>query len=218
MNTYSLSKEDKEDEKNTIKHIISNNKYNTTIINKLGKHKNNKKKCQPGTKWAKFTYIGRETKFITKLFKDSSINITFTTRQTIKKLLTHNPQSANDKFNNSGVYQLTCPDCHMKYIGQTDRSFRTRFSEHFRDYKYNNYKSKFAQHLLDSGHTIGPIDSIMDVLYTTNKGKLMDTIERFYIHKETHLNNQINDKNTVKPNFICDTLILNNTNRARTNE
>jgi hypothetical protein len=44
MNTYSLNKEDKEDEKNTIKHIISNNKYNTTIINKLGKHKNNKKK------------------------------------------------------------------------------------------------------------------------------------------------------------------------------
>jgi hypothetical protein len=106
----------------------------------------------------------------------------------------------------------------MKYIGQTGRSFRTRFSEHFRDYKHNNYKSKFAQHLLDSGHSIGPIDNIMEVLYRTNKGKLMDTIERFYIHKETHMNNQINDKNTAKPNFIFDTLILNNTNRTRTNE
>jgi hypothetical protein len=46
----------------------------------------------------------------------------------------------------------------------------------------------------------------------------MDKIERFYIHKETHLNNQINDKNTVKPNFIFDTIIHNNTNRVQINE
>jgi hypothetical protein len=89
-------------------------------MNKFGKQMNNKKHV-PGTKWAKFTYIGRETKFITKLFKNTSVNITFTTKQTINKLLTHNPQPTKDKFNNSGVYQLTCPDCHMKYIGQTGR-------------------------------------------------------------------------------------------------
>jgi hypothetical protein len=103
----------------------------------------------------------------------------------------------------------------MKYIGQTGRSFRTRFSEHFRDYKHNIHKSKFAQHLLNSGHSIGPIDDIMGIIYTTNKGRLMDTIERFYIHKETHMYNQINDKNTVKPNFIFDTLIHKNTNRVQ---
>jgi hypothetical protein len=217
MNTYSLNKADKEDEKNTIKHIISNNKYDTATINTLGKHKNNRKH-QSGTKWAKFTYIGKETKFNTKLFKDSPINITFTTRQTIKKLLSYYPQPAHDKFDNSGVYEMTCPDSHKKYIGQTSRSFQIRFSEHFQDYKYNNHKSKFAHHLLDSGHSIGPIDDIMKVLYTTNKGKLMDTIERFYTHKETHLNNQINNRNTIKPNFIFDTVILSNTNRVHTNE
>ena len=32
------------------------------------KHKNEKKKQKTKTKWAKFTYIGRKTKFITKLF------------------------------------------------------------------------------------------------------------------------------------------------------
>jgi hypothetical protein len=74
MNAYSLNKPDKEDEKNTIKHIVSNNKYDTAIINTLGKHKNNRKH-QSGTKLAKFTYIGKETKFITKLFKDDSVNV-----------------------------------------------------------------------------------------------------------------------------------------------
>jgi hypothetical protein len=105
----------------------------------------------------------------------------------------------------------------MKYIGQTGESFRTRFSEHFRDYKHNIKKSKFAQRLLNSGHSIGPIEDIMSIIYTTNKGRLMNTIERFYIHKETHRNNQINDKNTIKPSFIFDMLIHKDTNRARLN-
>jgi hypothetical protein len=42
MNTYNLKKEDKDNEKNTIEHIVNNNKYSTTIINKLGKQRNNK--------------------------------------------------------------------------------------------------------------------------------------------------------------------------------
>jgi hypothetical protein len=95
----------------------------------------------------------------------------------------------------------------MKYIGQTGRSFRTRFKEHFRDFKHNIEKSKFAQHLLNSGHSMGPIENIMNIICTTTKGRLMDTIENFNIHKETYLNNQINDRNTIKPNFIFDVLI-----------
>ena len=46
----------------------------------------------------------------------------------------------------------------MEYVGQTGRSFRIRFSEHFRDFKYAYNKSKFAQHLLENNHSIGPID------------------------------------------------------------
>jgi flagellar biosynthesis regulator FlaF len=208
MNSYNLSKEDKDNEKNTIEHILYNNKYSTTIINKLDKPKNNRKRLL-GTKWAKFTYVGKETKFITKLFKDTTVNITYTTKQTIRKLLAPKPNPTLDKFSNSGVYQLTCPDCQMKYTGQTGRSFKTRFKEHFHDFKYNIQKSKFAQHLLNSGHSIGPTDDIMSIICTTTKGRLMNTIENFHIHKETHLNNQINDTNTVKPNFIFDVLIKN---------
>ena len=169
----------------------------------------------PTTKWAKFTYIGKETKFITKLFKDSLIKITFTTRNTMKRLLSPKPHPIQEQFDRSGVYQFSCPDCHMKYVGQTDRSFRVRFSEHFRNYKYNNNKSKFAQHLLDNKHSVGPIEDITKVLYKTNKGKQMDTMERYYIYKETYMNNQINDKNTAKPNVIFETLVNENTSRAR---
>jgi len=101
----------------------------------------------------------------------------------------------------------------MKYIGQTGRSFRVRFSEHYRDYKYPNNESKFTQHLLENSHSIGPIDNIMEVLYATNKGKLIDTVEIFHIYKETCKNNQINDKNTAKPNIIFETIVRENANK-----
>jgi hypothetical protein len=146
------------------------------------------------------------------------MKVTFTTNNTIKKLLSTRPQPVQKQFDSSGVYQLTCPDCHMKYVGQTGRSFKIRFAEHFRDYKYNTNKSKFAQHLLDNKHSIGPIEDIVEVLYRTNKGKLMDTMEKYHIYKETQLNNQINDKNTAKPNIIFDKLVHENTSRVRTTD
>jgi endo-alpha-1,4-polygalactosaminidase (GH114 family) len=45
----------------------------------------------------------------------------------------------------------------------------------------------------------------MDVLYTTEKGRFMDTVEGFYIYKETRDNNQINDKKQSK-NAIFDAI------------
>jgi hypothetical protein len=69
----------------------------------------------------------------------------------------------------------------MKYIGQTGRHFKIRFQEHLRDFKYGNNKSKFAQHLLENKHAFGPTEDIMDIVHITNKGKMMDTLERHYI-------------------------------------
>jgi hypothetical protein len=60
----------------------------------------------------------------------------------------------------------------MKRIGQTGGPFHVRFQEHFRDCKYANNKSKFAQHLLDKKYSIGAIENIMDVLNITSKGRL----------------------------------------------
>ena len=134
------------------------------------------------------------------------MRISFTTNNTIKKRLTmkpHNPQTQS-QYEKIGVYQLTCPGCKNKYIGQTDRSFYKSFQEHFHDFKYKKYKPKFAANLLENQHSKGPINEIMAVLYTTSKGSLMDTIEKFYIYDETRKNNQIYDKNTVKPNAIFD--------------
>jgi hypothetical protein len=89
-------------------------------------HNTSQDKPQPTeqTKFATFTYAGKETRFITKLFKHTNLRIAYRTPNTIGKLLRHQHQPNNvDNLNNSGIYQLTCPDCNKKYIGQTGRSF-----------------------------------------------------------------------------------------------
>jgi hypothetical protein len=42
---------------------------------------------QMTTKWAKFTYVGKQTRLITKLFKNSNLKISFRTENTTGKLL-----------------------------------------------------------------------------------------------------------------------------------
>jgi len=100
----------------------------------------------------------------------------------------------------------------LKYeIWQIGRPFHIKFQEHFHDYKYANKKSKSAQHLL---HAIGSIESIIDIIHTMGKGKMLHTMEKFHIYKVTQMNNQLNDKCTVKPNVIFETLILADSDRA----
>ena len=162
---------------------------------------------QPKTKWVTFTYVGRQAKFITKLFKNTNINIAYKTNNKIGNILIHNTHTTTnntrDKNNKRGIiYQVTCKDCNKRYIGQTGNSFYTKFREHFNEFKHGNGCSKFAQHLLENRHSIGPIDEIMEVVHTVKKGRMMDTLEKFHIYKETKLENQINDENTITRNIL----------------
>jgi hypothetical protein len=44
----------------------------------------------------------------------------------------------------------------------------------------------------------------------------MDTIEKYYIYKETKEENQINDKNAIKQNKSYEAVIQGETGRSRT--
>ena len=43
------------------------------------------------------------------------------------------------------------------------------------------------------------MEEIVETVHFTSKGRLMDTLEKLYIFRETKSNNQINDKYTIKP-------------------
>ena len=130
-------------------------------------------------------WILRETKYITELLKNTSLKVAYTTSNNLGKLLEVQKTKSLNKFHKNRDYQLTCPMCHKTYVGQTGRPFHVRFREQYRDYKYENNKSKFSQHVIEEGHAVGPINDIMDVIHIENMGRMLDTLESF-ISTERH--------------------------------
>ena len=214
-NTYPLNSSNKQKELRTIQQILLANNYEPDFIPKLT-HANHTPDTQStnGKRWSRFTYIGKETRYITKLFKNSNIGIAYTTKDNLQHLLHGQPKANKDIYDKSGVYKLTCTDCNRQYIGQTGRPFHICYKEHAREYKFGTNKSNFAKHLLDNKHTLQPIHSCMSILHTTTKGPALNTLERFYIHQATTKDIQLNDKNASTPNPIFDIIMRFNRDNA----
>jgi hypothetical protein len=79
------------------------------------------------TKWVTFTYSGKVVRGITKLYRGTGIKVAFRMQNTIQNILRSRPQV--DKYSRSGIYQMKCLDCPLKYVGQTGRTFNTRYKE-----------------------------------------------------------------------------------------
>jgi hypothetical protein len=202
MNTYPISTHNKQQEMQHINKILKNN-----YPQNIQKYNNKKHTHIPQkTKWATFTYIGKETRTITKLFKKSNIHIAFKTNNSLQKQLQYKKPLEN-KYNKSGIYQLNCQNCQMKYIGQTGRNFKTRYTEHIKAIQNNQeQKSKFAQHILETQHTYSTIEHTMDILHFQNKGMIMNTLERYHIYQLTKKGTQLNDTYTETYNPIFNIL------------
>jgi hypothetical protein len=199
--------EEHQHEENIIHNILHNNGFLIQRQKRKMEHSQNQS-TQPSNpkKWCTFTYIGKETSFITKIFKQANLQMAYHTSNTLRKHLCYS-NTQQDKFTNSGVYKLTCPDCNKAYIGQTGRNFYARYDEHKRAFRYNTLLSKFAKHLIEHGHAFENIESTMEVLHFQRKGTHLDTIERFYIHKEAMHNNHINEEYTETTDQIFSTIL-----------
>jgi hypothetical protein len=155
-------------------------------------------------KWAVFTYIGKETRIISKLFRGTSIRIAYKTKNTIQSHL--QIIENQDKYSQSGVYEIKCGSCPLRYVGQTGRNFKTRYKEHIHAIRSNNTSSKYAEHILETGHAYGKIEDTLSVMNQVRKGPLMNAWERFHIHRLTKNNLQLNDAYTDTRNPIIDLL------------
>jgi len=99
--------------------------------------------------------------------------------------LAYNNRREINEFNRSGIWPFTYPDCGKKCTRQNGRSFHKWYNEHLQSLKYQNSNSTFAEHLHDTGHLFGPKECIMDTLQFVQKGKLVNSLEKFDIYSET---------------------------------
>jgi hypothetical protein len=207
--TYPISIEQKHNETHVVNMTLRKNGY----IPRIQPHK---KKTSSNTtpkesrKWATFTYVGKEVRAITKLFKDTEVHIAYKTKNTTQHHLQLKNEKDPDKYNHSGIYELRCKSCDLKYVGQTGRSFRVRYKEHINAIHSNKTSSRYAQHILETGHAYGTIEDTLSILHRERKGVLMNTLEQFHIHKLTKENLQLNDTYTDTYNPIFDLIIKHN--------
>jgi hypothetical protein len=174
-------------------------------------HKQKPRKKQWTKKETGHLYVfGPETRTITELFKNTEIGIAYRTRNNIKHLL--RIKENKEKYNQSGIYQLQSENCPMKYVGQTGRKLKTWFKEHIGDIKNNGQNSKFAQHILHTGHEYETIEKIMKILHIEKKGQILETYERFHIYEISKQNIQLNDNFTETYNPIYNTIICTHQN------
>jgi len=80
------------------------------------------------------------------------------------------------KYHKSGINQLQFPNCPLIYTGQTRRHFQIRYKEHTAVYKNNHNSSAYAQHLINKAQSICCLEDIMDMIFTTHKGRHLDTV------------------------------------------
>jgi hypothetical protein len=119
LNSYNLNIDEYQQEENIIHNILRNNSFPILSHTRLTpKQRPPLPPPEKGHRWVTFTYSGRETRYITNLFKHSNLQIAFRTNNTLHSHLSNNTHH-EDKFTRSGVYKLTCPDSGKAYVGQT---------------------------------------------------------------------------------------------------
>jgi hypothetical protein len=125
--------------KNNLRHknntILHNNQFNVEILDDINRGKRTNRTDRNSTTPILFRYVEKETKFVTKIFKNTNINISYKANTTIQKLLAYNKQKDIDKYGKSGIYVLECLDGGKRYLRQTGRPFWIRFKEHFSSHK-----------------------------------------------------------------------------------
>jgi hypothetical protein len=89
---------------------------------------------------------------------------------------------------------MKCMDCPLKYVGQTGRTFNTRYKDHIHDIRSNNSNTGYANHILNTGHTYGTITDTMETMKTERKGRYLNT-ERYYIYEISKDNLHMNNTN-----------------------
>jgi ferritin-like metal-binding protein YciE len=73
--------------------------------------------------------------------------------------------------------------------------------------KNNRAKTGFSQHILETGRAYNKIEHCMNIIKIQNKGKLLNTLEKFHIYKGRKLGNLLNENCVEAFNPIYELLL-----------
>jgi hypothetical protein len=87
MKSYQLSRDKMNKESKITQDSLHINGYNASTLKSISSSKIQERGTER-THWSEVTYIGKETRDITKVFKNTRVRVTYSTINTLAKLLT----------------------------------------------------------------------------------------------------------------------------------
>ena len=205
--SFPLSQPRFEKERDLIRNIAEYNGFQRTIVDNIirkQKFKTSVKNCtslssdsQQPFKFVKLPFH-TAIKGLSNVFNKFNFKLAYKSNHSLSNLL-GNPKDEIEVNQKSGIYEICCNECNVKYIGQTRRPILTRYKEHIAHFRFNRpEKSSVARHILEKGHPM-PLDSLKLIKPVENNREL-DSYESIYIYK--HRNNNMNADNGPIPNSI----------------
>jgi hypothetical protein len=99
----------------------------------------------------------------------------------------------------------------MKFVyclpNYQESNFRQEYREHINDIRQNKEKSRYSQLILNTGRKYGTTEDTLKILYKNKKGRLLNTVEQFYIYINTKQNSHLNNLYSDSFNPIYNTLL-----------
>ena len=99
-------------------------------------------------------YVRGVSEKIEKTCAPLGVKAVFMLQSTLKQLLVKVKQKVPDEKKKEVVYQVPCKDCHKVHIGETERTLKTRISEHKQAVKKGDEKNGIAVHAHTTYHSI----------------------------------------------------------------
>ena len=202
--TTPLTPESYVKELGVIKFLASQNGYSPDIIDKLISVKRHRLllnsiyilKPSPDNNdgWIVLPHVTELSLIPIQYFKNLNFRTLAVNKINLGRLLTNN-KAPKDRATLSGVYEVECSTCNIKYIGQSGRAFETRIKEHSAAIRLKNVGvSAFSDHCLEFGHHF---DGSFRILHSVRKGRLLSLLEGFEIWKSSRLGPICNDQQDI---------------------
>lgn len=95
-------------------------------------------------------------------------------------------------------------NCAKGYLGQTGKSFKTRFKEHQQSIKHGR-ASAFGTQAYENDHAFNNIEDSLQIIKILNKGRDMNTYEAMEIFLERNNDDNLNEQEMYgnNPLFNC---------------
>ena len=171
-------------------------------------------------KRCRLPYLGKFSTNLAKILRGYNFFPGFYNSTNVSDMLC-SPRDPVPLLEKSGVYKLTCPDCQMVYIGETERRFSIRFEEHRVAFESRLQKrqSAFAEHLLEIRHNFDL--ERCTPLHIENRFRRRKVLEDYEIFQHTVvcgeegiLNRYVNDQGLIATYFGKNQLVSGSVDRG----